>query len=73
MTVQYSIQTNGTKLDDEWCEFFRTHNFLVGLSMDGPQELHDAYRVDKGGKGTFDTVGGDKIWLEPKAVPIEKV
>ncbi len=56
MTVQYSIQTNGTKLDDEWCEFFRTHNFLVGLSIDGPQELHDAYRVDKGGKGTFHQV-----------------
>ena len=56
MTVEYSLQTNGTKLDDEWCEFFSEHNFLVGLSMDGPRELHDAYRVDKGGQGTFDQV-----------------
>lgn len=55
-TVTYSIQTNGTKLDDEWCEFFKEHNFLVGLSVDGPRQLHDAYRVDKGGAGTFDRV-----------------
>lgn len=56
MSVQYSIQTNGTKLDDAWCEFFKENNFLVGLSVDGPQKLHDAYRVDKGGKGTFHQV-----------------
>ncbi len=55
-TIQYTIQTNGTTLDDEWCEFFREHNFLVGISIDGPRELHDAYRVDKGGKPTFDRV-----------------
>ena len=56
MTIEYTIQTNGTKLDDEWGEFFREHNFLVGISFDGPPELHDAYRVDKGGKPTFDRV-----------------
>jgi uncharacterized protein len=54
--INHSIQTNGTKLDDEWCAFFKEHNFLVGLSVDGPRKLHDAYRVDKGGKGTFDQV-----------------
>lgn len=54
--VEHSIQTNGTRLDDEWCEFFREHHFLVGLSVDGPREMHDAYRVDKGGNGTFDQV-----------------
>jgi uncharacterized protein len=54
--VVYSMQTNGTRLDDEWCALFREHNFLIGLSMDGPRELHDAYRVDKGGQGTFDRV-----------------
>jgi uncharacterized protein len=43
-------------LDDEWCEFFKQHNFLVGLSVDGPRELHDTYRVDRHKKGTFDRV-----------------
>jgi len=54
MNVEYTIQTNGVLLDDAWCEFLREHNFLVGLSIDGPRPLHDAYRVDKGGHGTFD-------------------
>ncbi|HEY54441.1 MAG TPA: radical SAM protein, partial [Caldilineae bacterium] len=51
--ILHTMQTNGTKLDDEWCAFFKEHNFLIGLSVDGTQEMHDAYRVDKGGKGTF--------------------
>ena len=51
-----TMQTNGTLLDDDWCRFFYEHNFLIGLSLDGPRELHDAYRVDKGGKPTFDRV-----------------
>ena len=51
--VSYTIQTNGTRLNDDWCAFFKRHGFLVGLSIDGPAELHDAYRVDKGGAGTF--------------------
>ncbi|MEA3441811.1 MAG: anaerobic sulfatase maturase [Chloroflexota bacterium] len=54
--INYSMQTNGTKLDDEWCAFFKQHNFLIGLSVDGPREIHDTYRVDKGGKGSFDRV-----------------
>jgi uncharacterized protein len=56
VTVDHTIQTNGTLLDDVWCRFFRKHRFLVGLSMDGPREKHDAYRVDKGGAPTFDKV-----------------
>ncbi len=56
MQVEHTIQTNGTKLDDEWCQFFKKNNFLVGLSMDGPRQMHDAYRVDKSGQGTFDSV-----------------
>ena len=55
-TVLYTIQTNGTKIDDELAAFFKQHNFLVGLSVDGPQALHDTYRVNKGGQGTFDQV-----------------
>jgi uncharacterized protein len=52
--VDYTLQTNGTKLDDEWCAFFKVHGFLIGLSVDGPRALHNAYRVDKGGRGSFD-------------------
>ena len=56
MRISNTLQTNGTLLTDEWCHFFKTNNFLVGLSLDGPRELHDAYRVDKGGSPTFDRV-----------------
>jgi uncharacterized protein len=56
MTVTYTMQTNGTKLDDEWCAFFKEHDFLIGLSVDGPKEIHDTYRVNKGGAGSFDQV-----------------
>jgi uncharacterized protein len=51
-----TMQTNGTLLDDDWCRFFHEHNFLIGISLDGPRGLHDAYRVDKGGKPTFEKV-----------------
>ncbi|TSA31233.1 MAG: anaerobic sulfatase maturase [Verrucomicrobiaceae bacterium] len=54
--VHNAVQTNGTLLDNEWCRFFREHNFLVGLSIDGPRTLHDTYRLDKGHKPTFDRV-----------------
>lgn len=55
-SVLHTIQTNGLLLDDEWCAFFKEHNFLVGLSVDGPQAMHDAYRVDKRGGGSFHRV-----------------
>ena len=54
--VIYTLQTNGTLLDDEWCAFFKEHDYLIGLSVDGPSEMHNTYRVDKGGKGSFDQV-----------------
>ena len=56
LRVHNALQTNGTLLDGEWCRFFREHGFLIGLSLDGPRELHDAYRVDKRGGPTFDRV-----------------
>ena len=51
-----TIQTNGTLLDDEWGEFLKANGFLAGISVDGPAAMHDAYRVDKGGKPTFGRV-----------------
>ncbi len=56
MRIQNSFQTNATLLDNEWGRFFHEHHFLLGVSLDGPRELHDAYRVDKGGKATFERV-----------------
>ena len=56
MRVEYTIQTNGTLLDDDWAAFFKQHNFLVGISIDGPRAMHDTYRVDKGHQPTFDRV-----------------
>ncbi|RME76599.1 MAG: anaerobic sulfatase maturase, partial [Chloroflexi bacterium] len=56
MQIHNALQTNGVTLTSDWCRFFRQHNFLVGLSLDGPRALHDAYRVDKAGRPTFDRV-----------------
>jgi len=54
--IHNALQTNATLLDDEWGEFLARHQFLVGVSIDGPRELHDHYRVDKGNAPTFDRV-----------------
>jgi uncharacterized protein len=54
--IQHTIQTNGIGIDDDWAAFFHANNVLVGLSMDGPRKMHDTYRVNKGGQGTFDRV-----------------
>ncbi len=54
--IENSFQTNGVLLNDDWCSFFRDNNFLVGLSLDGPGDLHDLYRKDRAGRGTFDRV-----------------
>ena len=51
--IENAFQTNGILLDDRWGEFFAENKFLVGLSIDGPDWLHDRYRVDKGGQPTF--------------------
>lgn len=54
--ITNAFQTNGVLLNEQWAEFFRENQFLVGVSIDGPRELHDAYRVDKGGQPSFDRV-----------------
>jgi len=54
--VSNTLQTNGVLLDDDWCRFFYDNQFLVGISIDGPKEFHDKYRLDHSGEGTFDRV-----------------
>ncbi len=54
--IHNSLQTNGLLLDDAWCSFLEENRFLVGLSLDGPGELHDSFRRDTSGRGTFDRV-----------------
>ncbi len=54
--IENAFQTNGVLLDDAWGEFLAENNFLIGISIDGPAELHDFYRVDKGGAPSFERV-----------------
>lgn len=54
--IENSLQTNGLMINKEWCDFFREKQFLIGISLDGPKEIHDAYRHDRGGNPTFDRV-----------------
>ena len=68
MTIAHTIQTNGTLIDDEWAEFFKQNNFLVGISIDGPRAMHDIYRQDKGGAPTFDKVMRGLAYLKQHGV-----
>ena len=54
--ITHAFQTNGILLNEKWCRFFKEHNFLIGVSIDGPQDLHDHYRVTRSGKGTHQKV-----------------
>ncbi len=54
--IENTLQTNGILVNSEWCEFWRENDFLIGVSIDGPKSIHDAFRLDKGGKPTFDKV-----------------
>ncbi|MDD2892746.1 MAG: anaerobic sulfatase maturase [Halothiobacillaceae bacterium] len=54
--IRNTLQTNALRLDDEWCAFFKVHEFFIGVSLDGPQEVHDIYRKDRQGLGTFERV-----------------
>lgn len=60
-----AIQTNGTLIDEKWCRLFSAHNFRVGVSVDGPADIHDASRVDRSGRGTHDrTMRGIRMLQE---------
>lgn len=55
-SVSFALQTNGLLIDEAWCDFFAKNHFLVGVSLDGPKEIHDANRVDADGRGTYSRV-----------------
>ena len=66
--VHYAFQTNGYALDEAWAQWFAQNKVLVGISLDGPKELHDRYRVDRAGKGTFNRVMASIRLLERHGV-----
>ncbi len=67
--IENDLQTNGTLLNEEWCAFLKEHRFLVGLSIDGPREIHDHYRVTKGKQPTFDKVFAAAKMLQRHGIP----
>ncbi|MCY9855085.1 anaerobic sulfatase maturase [Vibrio mediterranei] len=54
--IHHSFQTNGVLINDKWCELFKKHGFLIGISIDGPEDLHDHYRLTRSRKGTYNKV-----------------
>ncbi|HQR25384.1 MAG TPA: SPASM domain-containing protein, partial [Steroidobacteraceae bacterium] len=66
--IENDLQTNGTLLDEDWARFLKEHSFLVGLSIDGPKDLHDRFRITKHGEPTFDRVYGAAMLLRRHGV-----
>lgn len=69
LTIENDLQTNGTLLTEDWCAFLKENRFLVGLSIDGPKDIHDKYRVTKGRRPTFDRVMQSVRLLRKAGVP----
>jgi uncharacterized protein len=67
--VQHHFQTNATLINDEWCRFFRRFSVHIGVSIDGPKDIHDAHRVDRSGRGTFDKVRSGIEKLRDHKIP----
>jgi uncharacterized protein len=67
--IENDLQTNGTLLDEDWARFLKEHRFLVGLSIDGPRDIHDHYRITKRGEPTFDKVFAAAKMLRRFGVP----
>jgi uncharacterized protein len=73
LTVTHSFQTNGTLIDEAWCAFFSEEGIDVGVSVDGPQHLHDRNRLTRSGRGTFDkTIAGIRL-LRRHSVPFHVI
>ena len=69
-TVRNDLQTNGTRIDDEWAQFFRENKFGVGVSLDGPREIHDRQRLNASGQPSFDRVLGGLDTLKRHGIPL---
>jgi uncharacterized protein len=67
--IENDLQTNGVLMNEEWAAFLAEHRFLVGLSIDGPREIHDRFRINKGGAPTFDKVMAAAALLRRFGVP----
>ena len=67
--VSHAIQTNATLLTDRWCQVLRHWNVKVGVSLDGPRDLHNKCRKDRQGKGTFDQVMKGVALLQESGIP----
>lgn len=70
ITYANSIQTNGTLMNERWLDFFRRESYAVSISIDGPRELHDAYRVDRRGRGSFDRVERAITMVQDAGMPV---
>lgn len=69
LRVNYSLQTNGLNLHSEWMDFFKENNFLIGVSLDGTEEIHNRYRIDQGGEGTWSRVLDGVNLLKESGIP----
>jgi len=71
--VRQSLQTNATLINQEWCDFFKHHEIDVGVSIDGPQQVHDANRVTRNGRGTFtQAIRGVRL-LRENGIPVDNI
>ncbi|MGB6909683.1 MAG: radical SAM protein, partial [Methyloceanibacter sp.] len=66
---QHHFQTNGMLINDDWCELFKRWSVRIGVSIDGPKEIHDAYRVDRSNRGTYDRVMRGVAKLQEHEIP----
>jgi uncharacterized protein len=71
--VTHSIQSNGVLIDDAWCDFFKRQNIRLGLSIDGPAEIHDAFRRTRSGKGTHARLSRKLELLQRRQVPFHVI